>query len=163
MQRARDSLTPLLDKRRVERQSAEQALAGAIAKHEAAAQTLARAEQALAAHLAKQPGAPTDSSASSSLSGHSLARAALFGQRHAETGARLKHALLRAHGQLAAATAEREQAQRALARASEGERAIEQRQARLQRAEAERQAHREQEAADEQAAAQIIARKGTDL
>lgn len=163
MQRARDSLTPLLEKRRVERQNAEHALARAIASHDAATQTVERAQQALAAHTAKRPEPALESAPAESSSGSSLARAAAFGQRHADTSARLKQALMRAHAHLASLTADLEVARQKLARASAGERALEQHQARLEHEAAQRAEHRDQDAADEQAAAQIIAQKEPGL
>jgi hypothetical protein len=153
------SLAPLLEKRRVQRQSSEQALAQAISAHTAAARAAVHAHDALAAHLARAP-APA---ASGTATGLVLARAAAFAQRHAERAGKLKLALARAEQLLAERAVKVEHAQCLLAKGSADERAVEQHLAREHITEARARHRREQEAQDEDAAARIFARKGSAL
>jgi len=153
------SLAPLLDKRRVDRQSSEQALARAISAHNAAAHAAAHAHDALAAHQAKAPAPPAGGTAT----GLALARIGAFAKRHADRAAKLKLALERAERELAERAAKVEQAQRMLAKGSADERAVEQHLAREHAKAARARERREQEAQDEAAATRIFARKGPAL
>jgi len=153
------SLAPLLDKRRGERQSREQALARAVSAHTAAAHAAAHAHDALAAHVAKTPVPAANGTAS----GLALGRTAAFAKRHADRTAKLKLALEHAERALAEQAVHVEHAQRSLAKGSADERAVEQHLAREHLKHARAGERREQEAQDEEAAARIFARKGPAL
>lgn len=154
------ALAPLLDKRRVERESQEQALARATASRNAAASAVARAQDALEQHRSVRPELPQHSG---EVSGLALQRGAAFARRHVDRAARLARELAAAERSLAEQEAQLERAQLALARASGDERAIERHEARRAHARDKQREQREQEALDEQAAARIFARKGSGL
>jgi hypothetical protein len=154
------ALAPLLEKRRGERASQEQALARANASRNEAASAVARAEDALEQHRSARPELPPHSG---EVSGLALQREAAFARRHVDLTERLARELAAAERSLAERQAQLEHAQLALARASADERAIERHEAGRAQARDKQREHREQEALDEQAAARIFARKGSGL
>jgi hypothetical protein len=91
------------------------------AEREAASQTLARAQRALADHQARAQAAGGELSSARALD---LQRAAAFARRHAEVARTLSAALDRASGQVTALEAAVLREQAALASAHGGERAI---------------------------------------
>jgi hypothetical protein len=152
-------LTPLLDKRRIERQSAEQALARAVVAHGAAVERAEQASAKLAEHVARAP----VQAESSLATGLSVARAAAFAQRHADRTAQLKRVLVEASSARAQRAAELSAAQHALAEGTAGERAVTQHLARAEQSQQRARQRREQEARDEEAATRIFARKERPL
>jgi len=161
MERARHAMTPLLDKRRVERQQAEQTLARALADQLAAATAVGEAEKGLVAHAAKRP--RSEVRAQGTVTGVELARASAFAQRHLDQQSQLKLKLARAQQLLAERAGLVAQAQQGLARSSAGERAVEQHTLRADQELEKKRQRREQDALDEQAAARIIARRDPHL
>ena len=150
----------LLEQRRAARHGAEQALARANASRREAALAVEKITHALEQHRASRPAV---SSVVGEVSALALQRSAAFARRHVDRSARLSERLTQALRALADTEAALEQAQRELALASAGERAIERHEADRAGALDRQRERREQEALDEEAAARIFAREGSAL